>query len=60
VSSAAIELAQSKHADITKAKVAILGAGKMSRLLVQHLNSKGCHDIIICNRNAEKAQELIH
>ena len=34
ISSAAVELVQVKHPDITKATAAIIGAGKMSRLLV--------------------------
>ena len=34
ISSAAVELAQTKYQDISNAKVAIIGAGKMSRLLV--------------------------
>lgn len=52
VSSAAAELAQLKlptH-NFDDAKVCIIGAGKMSRLLVKHLSSKGCKRVTVLNR----------
>ncbi|MDZ8189798.1 MAG: glutamyl-tRNA reductase [Nostoc sp. ChiSLP02] len=58
ISSAAVELAQMKVANLAACRVAILGAGKMSRLLVQHLLSKGAVEISIVNRSRERAQEL--
>ncbi len=58
ISSAAVELAQIKVANLAACRVAILGAGKMSRLLVQHLLSKGAVQISIVNRSHERAQEL--
>ncbi|MBD2451273.1 glutamyl-tRNA reductase [Nostoc sp. FACHB-152] len=58
ISSAAVELAQIKVANLAACRVAILGAGKMSRLLVQHLISKGAGQISIVNRSRERAQEL--
>jgi glutamyl-tRNA reductase len=58
ISSAAVELAQIKAANLAACRVAILGAGKMSRLLVQHLVSKGATQISIVNRSQERAQEL--
>jgi glutamyl-tRNA reductase len=58
ISSAAVELAQIKTANLAACRVAILGAGKMSRLLVQHLISKGATQINIVNRSLERAQEL--
>jgi glutamyl-tRNA reductase len=58
ISSAAVELAQIKVANLAGCKVAILGAGKMSRLLVQHLISKGASQISIVNRSRDRAQEL--
>ncbi|NDJ23070.1 glutamyl-tRNA reductase [Nostoc sp. B(2019)] len=58
ISSAAVELAQIKVANLAACRVAILGAGKMSRLLVQHLLSKGAVQISIVNRSQERAQEL--
>ncbi|MBD2522199.1 glutamyl-tRNA reductase [Nostoc sp. FACHB-133] len=59
ISSAAVELAQIKVANLAACRVVILGAGKMSRLLVQHLLSKGAVQISIVNRSRERAEELI-
>jgi glutamyl-tRNA reductase len=58
ISSAAVELAQMKVNDLSDQKIAIIGAGKMSRLLVQHLLSKGAEDITIVNRSERGAQDL--
>ncbi|MBG1267273.1 glutamyl-tRNA reductase [Nostoc sp. WHI] len=58
ISSAAVELAQIKVANLAACRVVILGAGKMSRLLVQHLLSKGAVQISIINRSLDRAQEL--
>ncbi|BAY36173.1 glutamyl tRNA reductase [Nostoc sp. NIES-2111] len=58
ISSAAVELAQIKAQNLAACRVAILGAGKMSRLLVQHLVSKGATQISIVNRSRDRAQEL--
>ncbi|MEO3705627.1 glutamyl-tRNA reductase [Trichormus azollae] len=59
ISSAAVELAQIKVENLAPYRVAILGAGKMSRLLVQHLISKGATQISIINRSRERAEELV-
>ena len=58
ISSAAVELAHLKVRDFSNHRVAILGAGKMSRLLVQHLISKGAKDVTILNRSAKLAEDL--
>jgi glutamyl-tRNA reductase len=58
ISSAAVELAQMKVQNLAACRVAIVGAGKMSRLLVQHLISKGAVNISIINRSVERAKEL--
>lgn len=58
ISSAAVELAQMKVQNLASCRVAILGAGKMSRLLVQHLASKGATQIAILNRSLRRAEEL--
>lgn len=36
----------------------IIGAGKMSRLLVKHLSSKNCKKMKILNRSLPRAEEL--
>lgn len=58
ISSAAVELVQMKVQNLSNYRVAILGAGKMSRLLVQHLISKGANQISILNRTLGRAKEL--
>ncbi|MEA5505695.1 glutamyl-tRNA reductase [Halotia wernerae UHCC 0503] len=58
ISSAAVELAQIKVANLAACRATILGAGKMSRLLVQHLVSKGAVQINIVNRSVDRAREL--
>ena len=58
ISSAAVELAQVKSDDLAACQVAIIGAGKMSRLLVKHLLSKGADQIAILNRSQKRAQAL--
>jgi glutamyl-tRNA reductase len=58
ISSAAVELAQMKVQDLSPYKIAILGAGKMSRLVVQHLLSKGATQISVVNRSLEGAENL--
>ena len=60
VSSAAVELAQLKLPgnNWDAARVCIIGAGKMSTLLVKHLLSKGCKKVTILNRSLPRAQAL--
>jgi glutamyl-tRNA reductase len=58
ISSAAVELAQIKAEDLSTKRVTIVGAGKMSRLLVQHLISKGATTITVLNRTMPRMQEL--
>jgi glutamyl-tRNA reductase len=60
VSSAAAELAQLKlpARSFDGARVAIIGAGKMSRLLVKHLASKGCDRVTLLNRSRPRAEAL--
>jgi glutamyl-tRNA reductase len=58
ISSAAVELAHMKVGNFANHRISILGAGKMSRLLVQHLISKGATDITILNRSVKRAEDL--
>ncbi|MGB7522553.1 MAG: glutamyl-tRNA reductase, partial [Spirulinaceae cyanobacterium] len=58
ISSAAVELALIKLQSFSNCRVAIIGAGKMSRLLVKHLLAKGATEICIANRSQKRAQEL--
>ncbi|NEQ97892.1 MAG: glutamyl-tRNA reductase [Cyanothece sp. SIO2G6] len=58
ISSAAAELAQMKVEDLTQQRITIIGAGKMSRLLVQHLLAKGGTNLTILNRSMSGAERL--
>ncbi len=67
ISSAAVELAQLKIGQdiglnslvtLESERVLIVGAGRMSRLLITHLKSKGCHKLLLINRNIERAKNL--
>jgi glutamyl-tRNA reductase len=58
ISSAAVELVDSKKDDLSQEKITIIGAGKMSKLLVKHLISKGATDITIVNRSVKRAEDL--
>jgi len=60
VSSAAAELAQLKLPGNTYegCNVCIIGAGKMSTLLVKHMASKGCKKMTILNRSYPRAEAL--
>lgn len=57
ISSAAVELVHSK-VNLTTQKITIIGAGKMSCLLVKHLLAKGATDITIVNRSNRRSEEL--
>lgn len=58
ISSAAVELAQSKVNNLEAYHCTIIGAGKMARLLVQHLLAKGATQISIVNRSQKRAADL--
>lgn len=58
ISSAAAELALMKVKNFDDCHIAILGAGKMARLLVQHLISKRANKITLLNRTIQRADDL--
>ncbi|MFO0015564.1 MAG: glutamyl-tRNA reductase [Synechococcaceae cyanobacterium] len=67
ISSAAVELAQLKLAQargseellpLDHEQVAVVGAGRMARLLLQHLQAKGCRGLLLLNRTLERAERL--
>ena len=67
ISSAAVELAQLKIGQdqsidglvsLKSEKVLVVGAGRMSRLLISHLKSKGCDGLTLLNRNIDRAVNL--
>ena len=67
ISSAAVELAQLKIGQargledpvpLDQEQVAVIGAGRMARLLLQHLRSKGCTGAGLLNRTPARAEAL--
>lgn len=58
ISSAAVELADLRIPNLQDRRIAVVGAGKMSRLVVQHLIARGVKSLSIINRSLERAQEL--
>jgi glutamyl-tRNA reductase len=67
ISSAAVELAQLKVGQnrgldelvsLDQEQVAVVGAGRMARLLIQHLQAKGCRGVVLLNRTVAKAELL--
>ncbi len=58
VAGVAVELAMQLFADISSAKVVVIGAGEMGELLVRHLLQVGCKDITIVNRSYERGQNM--
>jgi len=58
VAGVAVELAMQLFADVTSAKVVVIGAGKMGQLLVKHLLHIGSKDITVVNRSHERALEM--
>ena len=67
ISSAAVELAQLKLGQsrgldqlvtLESEQIAVVGAGRMSRLLLQHLQAKGAAGVVLLNRTVERAELL--
>ena len=63
ISSAAVELSEMLSMDdlqlpFSEARLAVVGAGKMTRLLITHLASRGLEKIIIVNRSLGRPKEL--
>lgn len=63
ISSAAVELSemlsmQDLNLPFSEARLAVVGAGKMTRLLITHLASRGLQQITIVNRSEGRPNEL--
>ncbi|MEB3173255.1 MAG: glutamyl-tRNA reductase [Cyanobacteriota bacterium] len=67
ISSAAVELAQLKVGQargldqlvsLEDEQVAVVGAGRMARLLLQHLAAKGCRGVVLLNRTVARAEQM--
>ncbi|CAN6981155.1 unnamed protein product [Brassica rapa subsp. trilocularis] len=61
VSSAAVELALMKlpaHASSSSARMLVVGAGKMGKLVIKHLVAKGCTKMVVVNRSEERVEAI--
>jgi len=58
VAGVAVELAMQLFANITCAKVVVVGAGEMGELLLQHLVHVGCKDITVISRSYDRGVGL--
>ncbi|MCU0914034.1 MAG: glutamyl-tRNA reductase [Planctomycetes bacterium] len=58
VAGVAVELAQQLFADLTKARVVVIGAGETGELVVEHLLKAGCTDVTVVNRTYERGVEM--
>jgi len=59
VAGVAVKLAMQLFADVSSAKVVVIGAGEMGQLLVKHLLHIGSKDITVVNRSHERAFEMV-
>lgn len=63
ISSAAVELSELRcnkdlNLPFSEARLTAIGAGKMTRLLINHLKGRGLEKITIVNRSMQRPQEL--
>ncbi|KAL8096316.1 glutamyl-tRNA reductase 1, chloroplastic-like [Apium graveolens] len=60
VSSAAVELALMKlpKTSHTTARMLVVGAGKMGKLVIKHLVAKGCTKMVVVNRSEERVTAI--
>lgn len=58
VAGVAVELAKQLFADISSAKIVVIGAGDMGQLLVQHLLHVGAREITVVNRSYDRGLKV--
>ncbi|XP_077234013.1 glutamyl-tRNA reductase 1, chloroplastic-like [Tasmannia lanceolata] len=60
VSSAAVELALMKlpKSGSPSARMLVIGAGKMGKLVIKHLVAKGCNKMVVVNRSEERVAAI--
>jgi len=58
VAGVAVELAKQLFADISSAKVVVIGAGDTGQLLVQHLLQAGARNITVVNRSYDRSLKV--
>jgi len=58
IAGVAVELAKQLFADISSAKVVVIGAGEMGQLIVQHLLQIGVRNITVVNRSYDRGRSV--
>lgn len=58
VAGVAVELAKQLFSDLPSARVVVVGAGQMGRLLVEHFRHERCRDITVVNRSCRRGCQL--
>ncbi len=58
IASVAVELAKKIFGSLKGKKVALIGAGEMAQNAIKHLIKEGVKDLIIVNRNQDKAKNI--
>ena len=58
IGNVAVDLAEKIFGHLKDSKVMILGAGEMSRVTAQSLQSRGAHSIFVANRSYDRALDL--
>ncbi|KAJ4964392.1 hypothetical protein NE237_024331 [Protea cynaroides] len=60
VSSAAVELALMKlpESSLSSARMLVIGAGKMGKLVIKHLVAKGCRKMVVVNRSEDRVTAI--
>lgn len=59
IATAAIEMAKRGFGTLEDRNVLIVGAGKMARTAAKRLRGEGTHNLIVTNRTAKNAQDLV-
>lgn len=59
VATAAVELAKQRLGTLSGKTVLVIGAGKMGALSAKRLRLEGCSELLVANRSAAKAREVV-
>ena len=59
IATAAVNAAIAHVGDLRGTSVVVVGAGKMGSLVARRLKSAGCGDIVVLNRSAQRARDVV-
>jgi glutamyl-tRNA reductase len=60
IGSAAVKLAGRAFSDLSDKRALVLGAGDVAELVLKHLLGSGAGEVLVANRNYERAESLAH